>query len=60
MTLAERLLSIAQDDGFERLKRLRDGFELWVRDGVVHIFVGGSLEEVLDQAEARIARRGQP
>lgn len=58
MTLAERLLAVAEDPGFERLKRVRaDLFEVWIRDGVVHVLSGRSIDEVVAEAEKRIARR---
>lgn len=61
MTLAERLFAVVNDRGFARLKHPAPAiWELWIRDGVMHVFDGATLEEVLDQAEARIARRGQP
>lgn len=61
MTLAERLLAVVEDAGFSRLKRVgTSAWELWLRDGVLEMFEGSTLESVLAQAEARIARRGQP
>jgi hypothetical protein len=56
MTLAERLLSVVKDSGFDRLKA-HPRWEIWIRDGVVHIYPGTSLEDVVAQAEARIGRR---
>lgn len=60
MTLAERLLVVVSDVGFGRLRHGPQGWELWIRDGVLHVMSGPTLEDVLAQAEARIARRGQP
>lgn len=60
MTLAERLLAVVLDEGFGRLRHGPRGWELWLRDGVVHILEAETLEDVLTQAEAHFARRGQP
>lgn len=63
MTLAERLLRIVEAAGFQRMKRFtRRGiqvWEIWVGDGVTHIFEGPSLEDALAQAEGFIAGRRQ-
>lgn len=56
-----RLLRVVEDDGFSRLKKTPGGaWELWLRDGVLHVAQGPTLEEVVAEAEEQIARRGQP
>lgn len=57
MTLAERLLAVVLDEGFGRLRHGPRGWELWLRDGVVHIFEGATLADIVAEAEARIAQR---
>lgn len=62
MNEAERLRTVVDDRGFSRLRRYRtragaERWELWLADGVKHVFDGSSWLECLEQAEQRIAKR---
>lgn len=57
MALAERLLALLENDGFVRLRRRSRSWEVWVRNDVIHVLVGPTLENVVAQAESVLAGR---
>jgi hypothetical protein len=65
MGMARQLWRVTSDPGFSRLKRTtaRGGserWELWLKDGVLHVLEGPTREAVLEQALELIVKRGTP
>lgn len=62
MATAQQVVQVMEDPGYSRTKKtvLRSGaerWELWLRDGVLHIFEGPTWQSVVDQALAHITAR---